>query len=304
MGLSGFSGAVAVITGGASGIGAAMAQEFASRGATIVLGDVEKGPLDDRVDQLVDQGVQAIGVVCDVRDKKSVDNLASVAFGNFGQVNILCNNAGVGSGAEGKIWDYEANDWTWAIGVNVWGVINGISAFVPKMIESGQEGVVINTSSGNGGIAPLASSPIYAMTKASVTCISECLYAHLVEVGSKVSCSVLYPGPHMLRTGLWTSWRNRPHELAKEKERSSAYPTLDEMEDAMRKAGMDVRFTDPADVARDVVRAIEQDQFWILPDSRDSDLRITLRAESMLKRSPPNYMYSLPNINTERTPDE
>ena len=294
MALQTFHDTVAVITGGASGVGRAMAGRFAAEGSKIVVADVEQAVLDDTVTELTDRGFEAIGVVTDVRSRQAVEALADRVYDTFGKVNILCNNAGVGSGSEGRIWEYEPNDWAWAIGVNVWGVINGISAFVPRMLADGHHGVIINTSSGNGGIAPMASTPIYALTKASVTCLTECLYAHLAEVGAPISAAVLYPGPHMLRTGLWTSWRNRPDDMAKETPRATPYPTLDEMEVAMRSAGMDVQFTEPDEVANQVVEAIQAGRFWILPESVDTDLRIKARAQSMLDRSAPDYLYPLP----------
>ncbi len=302
MGLNTFEGAVAVITGGASGIGAAMARRFGHEGARLVLADVEVGALDAEVAFLTDKGFDAVGVVTDVRSRESVTALADHAYRTFGKVNILCNNAGVGSGSEGRIWEYETNDWAWATGVNVWGVINGISVFVPRMLEQGHGGVVINTSSGNGGVAPLASTPIYAMTKAAVTCITECLHAHLREVQAPLSAAVLYPGPHMLRTGLWTSWRNRPGDVAKVTPRSTPYPTLDQMEEAMRAAGMDVRFTEPDEVADQVVEAIRADRFWILPPSEETDRRVRARAEAMLARSAPDYLYPLPTVGGTQVP--
>jgi NAD(P)-dependent dehydrogenase (short-subunit alcohol dehydrogenase family) len=203
-------------------------------------------------------------------------------------VHVLCNNAGVGSGAEGRMWEYELSDWTWALGVNVWGVIHGVNAFVPGMVESGEEGHVVNTSSGNGGVAPLPTTPIYALTKAAVTCLTECLHSHLA--GTNVKASVLYPGPHMLRTGLWTSTRNRPPELAKQKPRATPPPTLDEWEQAMKEAGLEVLYTPVEEVAARVVEGIREERFWILPESEETDERIRARAQSMLDRADPTYL--------------
>ena len=304
MAFTDLAGKVAVITGGASGIGRSMAELFASQGAKIVLADVEQPVLDGTVADLARQGADVIGVLTDVRERQAVLELADRTYEAYGRVNILCNNAGVGSGSEGRIWEYEATDWGWAIGVNVWGVIHGISAFVPRMLAGGEEGAVVNTSSGNGGVAPLASTPIYAMTKASITCITECLYAHLQEVDAPISASVLYPGPHMLRTGLWTSWRNRPQDMAKVKPRSTPYPTLDQMEVAMRTAGMDVEFTEPEDVAAQVLDAIRTRRFWIIPESEETDRRIRARAQSMLTRTAPDYLYPLPTPTSDKPADQ
>ena len=114
---------------------------------------------------------------------------------------MLCNNAGVGSGAEGRMWEHDPNDWKWAFAVNVWGVFHGIQAFVPRMIAGGEPGHVVNTSSGDGGIAPLPTASVYAVTKAAVVTMTESLYAHLKAEHARVGASVLFPGPHMLRTG-------------------------------------------------------------------------------------------------------
>ena len=134
--------------------------------------------------------------------QESVHELRDRTLDAYGAVHIVCNNAGVGAGAEGPMWEHELNDWRWALGVNVYGVIHGINAFVPAMLAGGDEGHVVNTSSGNGGIAPLPSTPQYAVTKAAVVTLTECLYAQLEAAGARISASVLFPGPHMLRTGL------------------------------------------------------------------------------------------------------
>jgi NAD(P)-dependent dehydrogenase (short-subunit alcohol dehydrogenase family) len=155
---------------------------------------------------LRDRGLVS-GVVTDVR-LASVEALATPPS-TPGAVHLLCNNAGWALGRGAGV-DHTINDWRWALDVNVWGVIHGIKAFVPAMIAGGEQGHVVNTSSGNGGIAPLPGTPIYALTKSAVVTLSESLYAQLAAVGARVGASVLFPGPHMLRTRLFESWRNRP----------------------------------------------------------------------------------------------
>ena len=283
-------GKVAVVTGGASGVGRAMGERFAREGMRVVLADVEEPALQATVAELRARDLEVTGVATDVARFGSVEALAQKVLATYGGVHVLCNNAGVGSGAEGRMWEYELSDWTWALGVNVWGVIHGINAFVPVMLESGEEGHVVNTSSGNGGVSPLPTTPVYALTKAAVTCLTECLHAHLEGAGGKVKASVLYPGPHMLRTGLWTSTRNRPSELAKQKPRATPPPTLDEWEQAMKEAGLEVLYTPVEEVADRVVEGIREERFWILPDSEETDERIRARAQSMLDRADPGYL--------------
>jgi NAD(P)-dependent dehydrogenase (short-subunit alcohol dehydrogenase family) len=234
-----------------------------------------------------------MGVVTDVRRFESVEALRDAALEAHGAVHVLCNNAGVGSGAEGHIWEHEFNDWRWALEVNVWGVINGLNAFVPTMLAQDEEGHIVNTSSGNGGISPLPSTPIYAVTKASVTVISECLYAQFQQVKSKLGVSVLFPGPHMLRTGLWTSGRNRPAELPKANPRTTPLPTLEDLEVRMQAAGMVLEYTPVEEVGARVVDALRDNTFWILPPSERTDASIQDRAESMLKRENPTYLREL-----------
>jgi NAD(P)-dependent dehydrogenase (short-subunit alcohol dehydrogenase family) len=287
------AGKVAVVTGGASGIGRAMGERFARDGMRVVLADVEQPALDTTVSELRAGGLDVIGVVTDVTDYASVEALRDAALDAHGAVHLLCNNAGVGAGAEGHMWDHTINDWRWALDVNVWGVIHGIKAFVPAMIAGGDEGHVVNTSSGNGGIAPLPGTPIYALTKAAVVTLSESLYAQLSSVGARVGASVLFPGPHMLRTGLFESWRNRPPEMANPTPRATPPTTIESFEKRMADAGVQLTYTPVEDVADQVAEAVVAGTFWILPPSTSADDRISARATSMLERSNPTYMTDL-----------
>jgi NAD(P)-dependent dehydrogenase (short-subunit alcohol dehydrogenase family) len=228
-----------------------------------------------------------------VADDASVEHLRDAALDEHGAIHVVCNNAGVGAGASGQMWDHELNDWRWALGVNVWGVIHGIKAFVPAMIAGGDEGHIVNTSSGNGGISPLPSTPIYALSKSSVVTLTENLYAQLRGVGAEVSASVLFPGPNVLRTGLFTSWRNRPAEYANPNPPAKPPTTIESFEKAMADAGVQLVYTPVEEVAGRVVDAIRADQFWILPPSERSDEQINARAQSMLARSNPTYIREL-----------
>ncbi|MGW3847930.1 SDR family NAD(P)-dependent oxidoreductase [Streptomyces fagopyri] len=284
------AGQVAVVTGAASGIGLAMARRFAAEGLKVVLADVEEGALEKAADGLRQDGAEVHARVADVGERADVVALAEDVYGRYGAVHVLCNNAGVGSGAEGRIWEHDPNDWKWAFAVNVWGVFHGIQAFVPRMIAGGEPGHVVNTSSGDGGIAPLPTASVYAVTKAAVVTMTESLYAHLRAEHARVGASVLFPGPHMLRTGLWESHRNRPSRYAKQRPRRTPYRSLDQWETAMREAGREVRFTPVEEVADLVADGIAADRFWLLPESEHSDRQIRARSQSMLDRAEPSYL--------------
>ncbi|MFG3285856.1 SDR family NAD(P)-dependent oxidoreductase [Streptomyces sp. NPDC048111] len=285
-------GQVAVVTGAASGIGLAMARRFAAEGLKVVLADVEEGALGKAARQLREDGAEVLARTVDVSERDEVLALADAAYEAFGAVHVLCNNAGVGSGAEGRMWEHEANDWKWAFAVNVWGVFHGIQAFVPRMIAGGEAGRIVNTSSGDGGIAPLPTASVYAVTKSAVVTMTESLYAHLKAEGVPIGASVLFPGPHMLRTGLWESHRNRPGRYAKERPRRTPYRSLDQWESAMRAAGHAIEFTPVEAVAAEVVDGIRADRFWMLPASEHSDRQIRARSQSMLDRADPAYLES------------
>lgn len=285
-------GRVAVVTGGAGGIGRALGEAFGRAGMKVVLADVQPEPLAKTVDELRAEGHEVTGVPTDVGTWESVAALRDATLDAYGAVHVVCNNAGIGAGAEGPIWQHELRDWEWAIAVNVWGVIHGINAFVPVMLEQGEEGHVVNTSSGNGGIAPLPSTPQYAATKAAVVTITECLYGQLES--TPLSASVLFPGPNMLRTGLFESWRSRPERFAKTRPRQTPYVTVDALEEQMRAAGVPIAYTEPSDVADAVVAGIKADTFWIHPANPRSDEMLRARTESILARANPDYLRAVP----------
>ena len=286
-------GKVAVISGGAGGIGRAMGEVFGAAGMKIVLADVQPEPLAKTVEELRAAGIDVIGVPTDVSVYDSVCALRDAATEAFGAVHVLCNNAGIGAGAEGPIWEHELRDWEWAIGVNIWGVVHGINAFVPGMVAGGEECHVVNTSSGNGGISPLPSTPQYSATKAAVVTITECLYGQLAETA--VSASVLFPGPHILRTGLFESWRSRPERFAKIRPRKTPYTTVEALEEQMKAAGVEIDYTEPTDVAAATLDAIRNDRFWIHPDNPRQDEVLRQRTQSILDRSQPDsYLRAVP----------
>jgi len=283
------SGRVAVITGAASGIGFAMARRFAEEGMQVVLSDVEEGSLAAAVKSLEQAGHRALGVVCDVRFQESVDALRDAAVREFGAVHVVCNNAGVARAPGGGfMWEYDLNDWEWILSVNIMGVVHGLRAFVPLLLEQGEEAHIVNTSSGNGGLSPMRGLPIYAASKSAVTQISECLWGQLEAVTKAVSVSVLYPGPKALDTGIWSAERNRPTELPRSRSRETQ--SMAGLKAFMSDAGVDLEVTPLSEIADFVVSGIRRKRFWLIPESENNDESIRARAESMLARDAPDYM--------------
>jgi NAD(P)-dependent dehydrogenase (short-subunit alcohol dehydrogenase family) len=280
------AGKVAVVTGGASGIGLAMGRHFAEHGMQVMLADIQTDPLEAAVEVLRDGGLDVAGCVTDVTQLESVEALAARTVEAFGAVHVVCNNAGIGPGGQTMLWEYEPNDWRWCIDVNVYGVAWGIKVFVPIMLAQGTEGHVVNTSSGNGGVAPMGDAPIYAMTKSAVVTLTELLYYQLKSQGTKLSCSVLFPGPNWLRTKLWDAWKSRPERYAKTVARTAPYPSFEEFERQMEAAGAPLEITPLEEVARRALDAIVTDTFWINPGNDDA---LDARHSSMKARRNPDY---------------
>jgi NAD(P)-dependent dehydrogenase (short-subunit alcohol dehydrogenase family) len=277
---------VAVVTGGASGIGRALAEAFLGEGMKVVIADIEAAAVENTVAELESLGeVEVEGVVTDVTDVASVQALADRTLARFGAVHLLCNNAGVGPPAEPHLWDNTPNDWRWTFSVNVLGVAHGISVFLPVMLASGQPGHVVNTSSPDGGIVAMANAGVYAASKAAVVTLTECLHAQLEEMNAPVGASVLLPAG-LLRTGLWTADRNRPAELTRERPRSRPGMSVDQFEQVMRQRGTELRFQPLDEVARWVVDGVQAGQFWILPPGLYDD-EVRQRAEAIIDRRRP-----------------
>lgn len=265
-----FSEKTAVVTGGASGIGRALCQALLAQGARVVIADIEQSALDRACAELGALGPVA-GFKTDVTAPVSMDALADFTWDRFGACELLFNNAGVGlKEAQRRLWTLTPEDWNWGLQVNVVGVVNGIRAFAPRMLASGRAGHIINTSSSNGGLAPLPTTPIYAATKAAVTSITEVLNYQLQMEQAKVVAHVLFPGPHLVNTNILNSDRNRPDAAA-----PAGYTSMQELAE---KSGVAFQLTEPADVARYCLAGVEQGRFWIVPDTAPADARFERRA--------------------------
>jgi NAD(P)-dependent dehydrogenase (short-subunit alcohol dehydrogenase family) len=273
-------GKVAVVTGAASGIGRALAERFARERMKVVLADIEEGPLAVARDALAKGGADVIAVRTDVSRREEVEALAQRTFEAFGTAHVVCNNAGVGVG--GPAWQIDPADWNWILGVNLWGVVHGIRAFVPRMVEQ-EEGHVVNTAS----IAGLTSAPrmsAYSATKQAVIAVSECLHHDLaVATGGKVRVSVVCPG--WVRTNIADSERNRPPSGDPRASRAQSLRDrrIRESMKATIAAGIP-----PEDVAESVLCAINENRFWVLTHPKTLEA-VELRMRGILEGRAPDF---------------
>jgi NAD(P)-dependent dehydrogenase (short-subunit alcohol dehydrogenase family) len=202
-GMPDLNGRVAVVTGGASGIGRGIAGRLRAEGMEVVIADIEEDAMRETAAEL-----GAVGVRTDVSDSRSVHELARAATDLFGTVHVVCNNAGIGPWA--RIADLTIDDWRWIIGVNLWGVIHGVHAFLPILLANADGGHMVNTAS-MAGLVPTPRLGSYVTTKFGVVGLTETLAMELAQDGARVGVSVLCPGP--VHTNIGRSSRNRPRDL-------------------------------------------------------------------------------------------
>ncbi|HEY6460289.1 MAG TPA: SDR family NAD(P)-dependent oxidoreductase [Polyangiaceae bacterium] len=248
-------GKVAVVTGGASGIGRAMAERFAREGMKVVIADVEEKALAQAA-AAIGETADVIAVRTDVSRWEDVAALADAAYAKFGATHVLCNNAGVARG--GLAWEMSAQDWDWVLGVNMWGVVHGIRAFVPRMIAQGG-GHVVNTASIAGLVSPPGMAA-YCASKHAVVGLSECLHHEFAITGNASTMHVSVVCPAWVKTNIADATRNQP-EAAKAAQKA---PTAQEamLDSFVRNAiagGIPA-----AEVADQVLAAIVEERFWIL----------------------------------------
>jgi NAD(P)-dependent dehydrogenase (short-subunit alcohol dehydrogenase family) len=255
--LTEFEGKVAVVTGAASGIGRAMCEKFASLGMRVVMADVEGDRLRQSAKRIEANGVEVLAVTVDVSRADELSRLAEDTLDRFGGVHVLCNNAGVFAG--GLTWDAVGSDWEWVLGVNLYGVLHGIRAFVPIMLEQNEPGHVVNTCSMAGLInTPLSGA--YNVSKHAALSLTETLYHELRMKQSPVGCSALCP--ELIRTGIANSDRNRPPHLKRPEDADT--PEMELVEQAIRSSietGLD-----PSVMAERVYQGIKHDQFYLLAE--------------------------------------
>jgi NAD(P)-dependent dehydrogenase (short-subunit alcohol dehydrogenase family) len=287
-----YAGKVAVVTGGAGDIGKAIAKRLLSEGAKVVVSDVEKGALDAAVAELAQAGGEVTGIVTDVSDPESVEALAEQVYGQYGACHLLFNNAGVGAPSV-NVWETTINDWKWVLGVNVMGVVHGIQSFVPRMIAGGEEGHVINTSSGDGGIAPMAGQSVYASSKSSVSIITECLEAQFSQQHPKLKATIFYPAGGILKTGIWSCARNRPTDLAREKPSGQPEDLMGEFMKHAEETGMELHFQDLDDLAAALIVDLKAGKFVAMIGIEGAGDQLRARAEKIGRGEAPFDEHSL-----------
>lgn len=263
----------AVITGAASGIGLALAQRAAREGMRLMLADIDEAKLDEAVKTLP----LAADALCtrrvDVSREEDIAALADEAFGRFGGVHLLCNNAGVG--LTRLAWELTSADWEWILGVNLWSVVHAIHHFVPRMLKQDKESHIVNTAS----VAGLLSTPAmaaYNVSKHGVVTLSETLYAELRAQQASIGVSVLCPA--WVPTAIHTSERNRPERFGEAAPPSAASAAYQERMGQAVKSG---RLT-AGDMANAVFDAVAANRFYVIPHARIKQA-IRLRMEDILE---------------------
>ena len=288
-----FKDKIAVVTGGASGIGKAIVKALLGEGATVVIADVEQSALDSAVAELSSVG-SVSGIQVDVSSAESVNALADKVYAEHGNCHLLFNNAGVAA-PSANVWETTVNDWKWVHGVNVMGVIHGIQAFVPKMIASGEQCHVINTSSGDGGISPLPYQSVYASSKAAVSIITECLGAQLMSEETNVRATLFYPSGGVLDTGIWTTDRNRPADLAREKPYDPV-PSVEDFKEAAAAVGHELQFQDLDELAQYLLTGIREQHFIVMINVNEAEDTLTDRAQRYGRAELPIDLQAIPQL--------
>lgn len=249
-----FKDKVAVITGASSGIGFGIAERCAQEEMKVVLAGINLDNLVQAEKALEHLGAESLCVQTDVRKRDDIEALAKVTIEKYGAVHLLVNNAGLGAGL--SIWESTWADWEWVMGVNLWGVINGVKVFVPIMLEQDEPCHIVNTSS-IAGLLPYHPSAPYQVTKHAVVALTESLQYSLMQKEAKIRASVLCPG--YVKTRILDAERNRPVELENEPvelspEQVAIFQYLQESIDA----GIS-----PQDVAEILFRALKEERLYI-----------------------------------------
>jgi NAD(P)-dependent dehydrogenase (short-subunit alcohol dehydrogenase family) len=267
------TGRVAVVTGAASGIGLALSERFAAEGMRVVMADVEAAALERAAAAVRERAPAVLAVRVDVARPEDVERLADETYRTFGAAHVVCNNAGVA--VIGAVHEHTLADWQWVMGVNLWGVIHGVRAFVPRMLAGGDEGHIVNTAS----MAGLTTAPymaVYDVTKHGVVALSESMFKEFEATGAPLGVSVVCPG--LIDTNIMRSARNRPPELADEGKAGPAAQAFGQALGDRLTTGYP-----PSEVADQVVRGIRERRFYIVPAQPEVRQFATVRAQDIIE---------------------
>ncbi|MCY4565114.1 MAG: SDR family NAD(P)-dependent oxidoreductase [Gammaproteobacteria bacterium] len=281
-----FTGKLAVITGGASGVGRSLAFALGAEGARALIADVDEQGLETTRAELIEKGIDAHCQRCDVSRQEDLDALAATAFDDLGGAHLVFANAGISAGEAGNLWDYSTHDWQWTFNVNFWGVIHSINAFMPKLVAQGEEAHLAITGSGNGAFIVYPDQPVYTATKAAIQAVTEALHIQTRNQESPVQIHALFPGPHIVDTGIFNSDRVRPQEFEKpEGTPETGINSAEDLRKLMEFMGQKLVTTHPDEVAQTAIRGIRDSQFWIAPLNPGVKNKIRARFDSILDRS-------------------
>jgi NAD(P)-dependent dehydrogenase (short-subunit alcohol dehydrogenase family) len=275
------AGKVAVVTGAASGIGRALAERFARSGLNIVLADVDPAALNKGADDVAALGVETLAVPTDVSVEDEVQALAAAALDRFGGVHVVCNNAGVAAKADP--WFGPLSSWQWVMNVNFWGVVHGVRAFLPHLVDGGH---IVNTAS-IAGLGP-GFAPSYDASKHAVVAMTEDLFVDMRTAGLPIGVSVLCPG--WVRTGIYDAERNWPASLGELPPEGSLAAVGHHVQRAIDEGAT------PAAVADAVADAVTADRFWVIPHQEFFDIVIERwhRIAERLDPEPPEQVPGMP----------
>jgi len=277
-------GKVAVVTGGASGIGRGICEALLDQGASVIVADVERSALDITVAELRRNG-NVSGCVVDVADSDSVDSVADYVFDTYGACNLLVNNAGVSDSGGWEPWEADPNDWMWTFGVNVFGVANGVRSFLPRMLRSREPGWIVNTASADGGLAPAPGVSVYSASKAAMSTYTEALAARLADTESNVGASLFIPSGGLMRTGMFDAERNRPSALARAEDgpdrAQRTITSFDDLEKLLESTGTPVPKWDLRDLGHFVLGEVKQGRYLIGHDRSNMAMLLHERADSL-----------------------
>ena len=286
-----FSGKTAVLTGAGSGFGLECARIGAQRGMNLVLVDVQPDALASAEAEMQALGAPVLACRVDVSQSAAMDALAAQVKARFGAPHFVFNNAGVGAG--GLIWENSVKDWEWVLGVNLWGVIHGVRAFTPMMLDAARadpayQGHIVNTASMAGLLTP-PNMGIYNVSKHAVVALTETLYQDLKRVTDQIGASVLCP--YFVATGIHNSERNRPADMP-----AGEMTASQRIQQAMTDKATGSGKVSAADVAQKVFDAMQSDQFYVFSHPKALG-NVKSRTDAILAiQNPPDPFAERPEI--------